>query len=148
MEGLHARGEASENLRDVSVMLGLVDHLAQPTDIEPSPLVVLYHMIEVIQCPIGTLLNPFVIESASYNLAIAVLRDPIAPSLESKIVLAVPAAIMLLLWFAWTDSDRPSANGCTQGGKGMVGNRAVGEVDEAVAWVSRADGVNRDVDIF
>lgn len=145
IEKPHARCEASEKLSDVSVVLGLVNHLAQPTNIEPPPLVVLYHIIKVIQCPVGTLLNPLAIELASGNLAIARLGGPIAPSLESKIVLAVQAAIALLLGFAWTHPDRPSTYSCTQGGKG---SRAVGEVDEAVAWVSRADGVDRDVDIF
>lgn len=75
-------------------------------------------------------------------------EGPIAPSVESKIVLAVRAAIALLLGLAWTYLDRPSTYICTQGGKGTVGCRAVGEVDETVAWVSRSDGVDRDVDIF
>ena len=126
-------------------MLGLVNHLAQPTDIEPPPLVALYHIIKVIQGPVGTLFDPPSIESAHGNL---VSGAPIAPSPESTAVLAVVMAIALLLGLTWTYPYRPSADGCAQGIKGMLGSGSVGEVDEAVAWVPCADGVDRDVDIF
>lgn len=72
----------------------------------------------------------------------------IPPSLETKVDLVVPASIALLLGVAATDPNQPSADGCTQGGKGMVGNVAVGEVDETVAWVSPTDGVNGYMDLF
>ena len=105
----------------------------------------LYHIIKVIQGPVGTLFDPPATDLANGNLASGA---PIAPSPESKAVPAVVIAIALLLGLAWAYPYRPSANGCAQGTKGMVGSRSVDEVDETVAWVPCADGIDRDVDIF
>ena len=76
------------------------------------------------------------------------LGTPIAPSLKSKLVFAILLLVLLLLWFAWTNLDTPSMYGCTQGGNGTVGSRAVGEVYKAVAGVSRADGVDGNMDVL
>lgn len=148
MRSFHTRGEVGEELRDFSVVLSLVNHLPQPADVEPPPLEALYHVFKMIHCPVRTLFGALGVESPSGNPAIAGLGAPIAPSPGRRVGLVVPASIALLLGVAGTDLDRPSADGCAQGGKGMAGSVAVGEVDEAVAGVSPTDGVYGYMDLF
>jgi hypothetical protein len=55
--------------------------------------------------------------------------------------------MVLLLGVSGADLDRPSADGCAQGGKRVVGSLAVEEVDEAIAGVAPTDGVNGYMDL-
>jgi hypothetical protein len=128
-------------------MLRLIDHLVQPADKE-SPAFLIYHIFEMMQGPGWTLLNASAIASTGGSLAIVGLRVPVTPSIEGVLVLAAEAAVLLFLGLAWPDLDGPSVDLGIQGGKSTVGCRLVGEVDEAVAGVPRAHGINRDVDTF
>lgn len=121
------RVEAGEKLTDLPVVLGLINHLAQTTDPEPPPLAALHHIIEVVQSARGTLFDPLAVESANGDAAVAGIGAPVSPPLEGEAVLVVPAAIALLLWFAGTDPDGPSADDGVQGGEGTVNGRAVGK---------------------
>lgn len=102
----------------------------------------------MIHCLVGTLFGPLGVESPSGNPAIAGLGALIAPSPGRRVGLVVPALIALLLGVAGANLDRPSADGCAQGGKGMAGSVAAGEVDEAVAGVLPTDGVYGYMDLF
>lgn len=148
-QGFHPRAKVGENLRQSFIMLGLVDHLPQATDVEPPSLLALSHILKMSHCTIGTFFDVLV-ESATGDVVLARFGGPIAPSLErlSLPAVAVPASIALLFGITLADFDGPSADGCAQGGEGIVCGVAIGEFDEAVPWVSPADRVDRYMDLF
>lgn len=147
MGELHVRFESSEQVSDFTVMLRLIDHFVQSTDIE-SPALVIYHIFEMTQGSSWTLLNAPAIASTGGIVAIAGPGVPVTPSIEGVLVLAAEAAVLLFLGLAWSDLNGSSVYLGIQGGNSAVGCLFVAEVDEAVAGVPRTHGINRDVDTF
>ncbi|KAG8411855.1 hypothetical protein J3458_015151 [Metarhizium acridum] len=90
------RRVVGEEVRDVSDVLRLVNHLTQPTNIEPSPLGAFSHIFKMIHGAVGSLFN-------GLRVAMAGLDGPIAPSLEDGVKALVLASIALLLGLAATN---------------------------------------------
>lgn len=142
----HARVEAGKELADLAVVLGLVNHLAQPSDIKSPPLVtVLDHVVEVIERAVWALVDTVSVGLDRGSAARSCV--PVAPSLKGEATATVRRAVSLLLWLARANLDGAPTDGNAQGGEGALGGVAVGEVDEAVARVARTDRIDRDVNL-
>jgi hypothetical protein len=105
---------------------------------------VVYHIIEVIQCPVRTL----TVLSPIHVSGVAILGIPITPTFVNVVIFAGPAGPVLLLRLTGTNFNRPPVDGSLQVGKSSVGSLPVKKVNKAVSRVSRADWVNRNVDVF
>jgi hypothetical protein len=94
-------------------VLGLIEHLAQATDIQPAPLVVPNNIVKVMECPDRTLFNTLASGSTIGVLATAGLGVPITPPLKGVLVVAVESTV-LFLRLAWSNLDRSPIYLCTQ----------------------------------
>lgn len=127
----------------------LVHHLGQTTNIQPAAIVAVNRIFIVVQGATGPLLRVItsVVTVAAARRLITIRpgpRPPVSPALKGRLVPLLAG----LLGLAGADLEVASVNRGAQLGQRALGRLAVGKVDEAVARVARAHGVDGDVDVL
>lgn len=134
------RVESGEDSHHLLVVLVLVSHLGQSTNIQSLSLGLINHLLGAVEVTAGPLL--------ALELLDIIASGGASPAISSLLEARAAVVIALLPRLAGTDLDLTAAERCLEGGEGALSGCSLGKVHKAVARVAVADSVNGHVDVL